>query len=132
MATPTAYTVVDYANTITIVGSSGVLTTTGVGTNAATGPITIGKDHRIIHIAALITAPATSQQRGLIRYTLGQSKGTTAPTPTTSSPGFMGDENWTIDLNDVYDQINLASYAADNGVTNPTTISYSISVLSKF
>lgn len=121
MATITAYLVPDYANSITVSGAQGTMATT-----ASSGAITTGK-RRIVHISALNIGATTS--RCAVRYTLGLSTGTTAPTPTASSPFFLGDEGWTIDLGDLYDQINLANLAADNGAN---TLAYSVSLMSKF
>jgi hypothetical protein len=121
MATPTGYLVADYANSVTVAGAQGTLATT-----VASGVITVGK-RRIIHIASLNTTATSS--RCALRYTLGISTGTNAPTPTASSPFFLGDEGWSIDMGDLYDQINLANLAADNGASS---VAYSISIMSKF
>lgn len=126
MATTTAFLVPDYANTVSVTNSTAILTagSPGVGVSAA---LTFGK-RRILHIAALNTAAQSS--RCAVSYTLGLSTGTTAPSPATTDPFFMGDEGLTIDLGDVYDQIRLGNDSTKNA--NGATFAYSISVMSKF
>lgn len=125
MATLSAYPQPDYANSLntSVSGAQGTITT-----GSQSGIITVGQ-HRIIHIAACV-APV-SASRCAVSFTLGNSVAsgtTTAPNPTSTSPFFLGDEGWTLDTG-FYDQINLGNVAAYNGAV---TISYSVSILSKF
>lgn len=94
-------------------------------TGESSGVITVGQ-HRIIHIASSVSPAAST--RTAISFSLGLSTGTTAATPVATSPFFLGDEGWTIDTG-LYDQINLANLATYNG---SSTITYSVSILSKF
>lgn len=128
MATVTAFLVPDYANTTSVANTTGSITTPVSGVSAAI-TLTFGK-RRLLHIAAL-NIGATAN-RCAISYTLGLSTGTTAPAPTTTSPFFMGDEGFTIDLGDLYDQIAIASDQAKNGQTGSPNVAYSVSVMSKF
>ena len=121
MATMTAYLTPDYANTITVTGSAGLLATT-----TSSGVIVVGK-RRLLHLSALNTGSTTS--RCALRFTLGLSTGVVAPAPTSTSPFFLGDEGWMIDTGDLYDEINLANLAADNGANS---LAYSIVIMSKY
>jgi hypothetical protein len=94
-------------------------------TTESSGPITVGQ-HRLIHISGMNTG--TQSNRCALSYTMGLSTGTTAPTPTNSSPFVLGDEGWAIDTG-FYDQINIANQATYNGAA---TVQYSVSILSKF
>jgi hypothetical protein len=120
MATLTAILTPDFTNSGQITGAQGT-----VASGASTGVITVGK-RRILHLSAIIP---TGSGRCALSYTLGLSTGTTAPTPTNSSPFFMGDEGWTIDTGESFDQINFFNSASYNSAV---TISYSISVMSKY
>lgn len=125
MATLSAYPQPDYANSLngSVSGAQGT-----IATGSQSGVITVGQ-HRIIHIAACVSPVGAN--RCALSYTLGNSSATgttTAPNPTAASPFFLGDEGWILDTG-FYDQINLGNVAAYNGAV---TISYSISVLSKF
>ncbi len=123
MATLTSYTILDYADDLLHPATQGTLLT---GTSS--GVITVGQ-HRLIHISAKVNTNGAN--RCGISYTLGNSvaTGTTlAPTPTASSPLFLGDEGYIVDTG-LYDQINLANIAAYNGAV---TIVFSISLVSKF
>lgn len=126
MATATAFLTPDYANSVTVSNATAALAGTASGLTTTAAPLTFGK-RRILHIAALNTGSLSS--RCAISYTLGLSTGTTAPTPITTSPFFMGDEGFTIDLGDLYDQIQLGNDNAKNG---NTAVAYSISVMSKY
>lgn len=126
MATATAFLTPDYANSVSVSNATAALAGTASGLVTTAAPLTFGK-RRLLHIAALNTG--TTSARCAISYTLGLSTGTTAPTPVTTSPFFMGDEGFTIDLGDLYDQIQLGNDNAKNG---NTAIAYSISVMSKF
>src|ERR1700752_197753 len=127
MATVTAFLQTDYANSVSVSNSTAVLTAGSPGGGATAAPLTYGK-RRILHIVAMNTG--TQSNRCAVSYTLGLSTGTTAPTPTSSSPFFMGDEGLTIDLGDLYDQLQLAHDSTKNG--NASTVAYSISVMSKY
>lgn len=127
MATMTAFLTPDYANTVSVVNGTAILAIPGGGLITTTAaPLSYGK-RRILHVAALNTT--TTSSRCAVSYTLGLSTGTTAPTPTTNSPFFMGDEGLTIDLGDFYDQIQLGN---DNNKNGASALAYSISVMSKF
>lgn len=126
MSTATAFLTPDYANSVSVSNATAALAGVASSLSTTAAPLTFGK-RRILHIAALNTG--TTSARCAVSYTLGLSTGTTAPTPLTTSPFFMGDEGWTIDLGDMYDQIQLGNDFAKNGNTG---ISYSISVMSKF
>ncbi len=126
MATMTAFLTPDYANSVSVTNATAVLGSAGAGLTTTAAPLTFGK-RRILHIAAL---SQSTSSRCAVSYTLGLSTGTTAPTPVTTSPFFMGDEGWTIDFGDVYDQIQLGNDGTKNGGAN--AIAYSISVMSKF
>lgn len=115
----------DYQNSVNtqVAGAQGTM-----ATGTSSGVITVGQ-RRIIHIAA--TVSPVGANRCAVSYTLGNSVTTgttTAPTPTASSPFFLGDEGWTLDTG-FYDQINLANVAAYNGAVS---LSYSVTILSKF
>jgi hypothetical protein len=122
MATMTAYLTPDYANTVSVSAATGTIVA-----STPTGVITVGK-RRILHISAMNTNSQSS--RCAVRYTLGLSTGTAAASPTTSSPFFLGDEGWTIDTGDLYDQLNFNQFVADNGTG--AAIIYSITIMSKY
>lgn len=119
MATLTSYLQPDYADSL------GTNRQGSLATGISSGPITVGKN-RFIHICASV-API-SANRCALSYTMGNSTGTTAPTPVSTSPFLLGDEGYTFDTG-LYDQINVANLAAYNGAVS---MSYSISLLSKF
>jgi len=121
-----AFLTPDYTNTASVSNSTATIAagSPGIGVTAA---LTFGK-RRILHIAALNTSATSS--RCAVSYTLGLSTGTTAPSPATTDPFFMGDEGFTIDLGDIYDQIRLGNDSTKNA--NATVIAYSISVMSKY
>jgi hypothetical protein len=127
MATVTAFLQPDYANTVSVTNSTAILTAGSPGVGTTASPLTFGK-RRILHISAINTG--TQSNRAAVSYTLGLSTGITAPTPTATSPFFMGDEGFTIDLGDLYDQLQLGNDSTKNG--NASTVAYSISVMSKF
>lgn len=123
MAILTSYTQLDYTDSVGHPTTQGTLTT---GTSS--GVITVGK-YRLIHISAKVNTNGAN--RCALSFTLGNSAATgtaPAPTPTASSPFFLGDEGYIVDTG-LYDQINLANIAAYNGAV---TVVYSISLLSKF
>lgn len=122
MATLTGFWIPDFANTVAPVAGT---TTGSLATGTSSGVITVGQ-RRLLHISAAV-AP-TSASRCVLSYTLGSSAGPNAPTPGAASPFFLGDEGWVIETGQ-YNQINLANIAAYNGAV---TISYSVSILSKF
>lgn len=127
MATATAFLTPDYANSASVSNSTAAIASAGASGIAVTAALTFGK-RRLLHIAALNTSSVSN--RCAVSYTLGLSTGTTAPTPTTNDPFFMGDEGLTLDLGDAYDQIRLGNDVAKNGANVNTA--YSISVMSKF
>jgi hypothetical protein len=127
MATVTAFLTPDYANSASVSNSTAVLTAGSPGVGTTAGPLTYGK-RRLLHVSALNTG--TLSNRCALSYTLGLSTGTTAPTPTATSPFFMGDEGLILDLGDLYDQVQLGNDSTKNG--NATTVAYSISVMSKY
>jgi hypothetical protein len=127
MSTMTAFLTPDYANTVSVSNTTAILTAGSPGVGTTASPLTFGK-RRILHIAAMNTG--TQSNRASVSYTLGLSAGTTAPTPTATSPFFMGDEGWTIDLGDMYDQIQLGNDSTKNG--SASTVAYSVSVMSKY
>jgi len=124
VATITAFLQPDYQNSVSVANSTGTLAS-GAGGITAGAALTFGK-RRLLHIAAL---NSTTSSRCAVSYTLGLSTGTLAVAPTTTSPFFMGDEGWTIDQGDLYDQIRLGNDSAKNG---NLAINYSISIMSKF
>ena len=126
MATLKAVLTPDYANSITVTNATASLAGVGSGLSTTAAPLTFGK-RRILHIVALNTG--TTANRCVLNYTLGLSTGTTAPTPVIGSPFFLGDEGWTIDLGDCYDQIQLGNAFANNG---NTAVAYSITVMCKY
>jgi hypothetical protein len=127
MATMTAFLVPDYTNTVSVSNTTASLAAPGAGLITTTAaPLTFGK-RRILHIVAINTTANNS--RAAVSYTLGLSTGVTAPTPTTSSPFFMGDEGITIDLGDSFDQIQLGN---DNNKNGAAAVAYSVSVMAKF
>lgn len=118
MATITAVFVPDYANTVTVANTEGTLTNGSVS-----GPITLGA-HRLFMLSAKdTTTPASISQ---IAFTMGLSSGTTAPSPTSSSPFFSLTQSLIFDTG-MYDQINLGNF---HNATD--SIDYSIVLLSKF
>ena len=99
-----------------------------IATTANTGALVVGKRRLIRIFLQNQTSPATASQYA-IRFTLGLSTGTVAPTPDSTAPFFTSNQEFTIDTGDLYDEINLANLAADNG---SVTIAYAIVPLSKF
>lgn len=118
MATVTAVFVPDYANTITVSSNEGTLTNGSVS-----GAITLGA-HRLFMLSAKDTTTPSSISQ--ISFTMGLSTGTTAPSPTASSPFFSLTQNLVFDTG-MYDQINLGNF---HNATD--SIDYSIVLLSKF
>ncbi len=110
----------NYQDSKAIANLTGTLATT-----ASTGPLTVGKS-RIIRIFAF--AATTAPVPVSLRYSLGISTGTTAPTPTAAMPFFFTNQVIEIELGSNYDQINFTNLAADNGAV---TLNYSISVMSR-
>jgi hypothetical protein len=96
-----------------------------IATTANTGPIQLGK-YRIFKVVMVDAGtPATPP---VLRFTLGNSTGTVAPTPTSASPFMHASQENIFELNGSYDQINLANLAADNGAI---TVGYCIIPLAK-
>lgn len=117
MATQYAVFTPDYG-AATGAGMTGTIT---AGT--PTGVITIGKN-RLFRIFA--AAATTTGALGIvIRFTLGNSTTTAAPSPTSSSPFFVTNQELLFEFTGEYDQINLNVLAADNPATS-TAIVYSI------
>lgn len=97
-----------------------------IATTANTGVIQIGK-YRLFKIVVSVQPIAATAP--ILRFTLGISTGTTAPTPVATSPFVLGSGENIFETNGSYDQINLANLAADNGAV---TVAYTILPLSKF
>jgi hypothetical protein len=118
MATLTATYTPDYANTITTTNAEATLANT-----VASGIIQLGQ-HRLFMVSAKdTTTPAALAQ---ISFTFGLSTGTTAPTPTATSPFWSLSQALVFDTG-FYDQIQLANF--HNGTDS---IDYSVVLLSKF
>ena|SRR5258708_5810171 len=124
MSTLAGILVPDYA------GSLATGLTGTIATGASTGVIQLGK-YRLFQVSFLISgAPAVPSSNVLaLRFTLGISTGTTAPTPTAASPMFINYHETIYELNAAYDQINLANLSTDNGAL---TLNYSLLPLAKF
>lgn len=123
MATTSAIFPIDYQKS----QAAGLVGT--IATTANTGPITVGR-YQIFQIAMVNqTTPATpGAQSQALRFTLGNSTGTAAPTPTSASPFFVSTHENIFEFSAAYDQINLANLAADNGAV---TVAYAIIPLAK-
>ena len=126
MATATAYLTPDYQNSVSVANSTATL-----ATNTTTAAPLVFGPRRILHITALNTTASGQTNRCAVNFTLGNSKtGAAAPTPTATSPFFLGDEGFAIDLGDLYDSIQLGNFATNNGASQQVT--YSIIVMGKF
>lgn len=119
MATQGASLIPDYQAT----QGAGLVGT--IATTANTGAIKVGV-YRIFKLVFSVQPIAATP--ALLRFTLGNSTGTAAPTPVATSPLLRSDQENIFELNNVYDQINLANLAADNGAV---TVAYSIIPLAK-
>lgn len=117
-----------YASILTVDFGQEKVGTITVGT--AIGAQTFSK-RRLIRIYASAAASTNAPAPVVLRYTLGLSTGTTAASPTSSSPFVVTNQEIIIDLGDTYDQINLNALAADNPESTPAII-YCLQPLTKF
>jgi len=117
MATANATWVVDYQNSTNATFSG------SLAQNATTAALQLGK-RRLVFISG---HTSNSNIVCSLNFTLGNSAGTVAPAPTSSSPFVVvSSEGVVVDLGDSYDQIRLGNF---NNATN--VVQYSILVLSK-
>lgn len=120
MATLSATLIPDYQAS-QAAGLVGVLTT---GTNTASLKVGIFKIFKIT-----FTIQTTAATPAILRFTMGNSAGTTAPAPTSTSPFLVSNQENIFEMSAAgYDSIALANLAADNGAVS---IAYSIIPLSK-
>jgi len=123
LATFNAVWVPDYTNTVAISACVGTMAAAGV-----TGAIVVGK-RRLFRIEAMATPASAAPVPAVVRFTMGNSGGTTSPVPTSSSPFVVGNQETVFDSSEAYDEINLANLSADN---NGAQVAYTVLLLSKF
>jgi hypothetical protein len=120
MSTMAATFIPDYQATQNISGAVGTIASAG-----NSGVITIGP-YKVFKIIFFLQG--TPNSLAAIRFSMGNSLGTAAPTPTATSPLLLSNQENFFETNNEYNQINLANLAADN---TSGTIAYTILPVSK-